>query len=210
MSWTSYLPNDPNWLSKWEWRFWLFAAGVGLLGLLSGYAAYVIGRHRGEVEQTILQDKLSTTREELDEKNRELEKTAGEARQKAAEVEARQMPRRLTTDQRTKLLSLLSSEKGMAVTITSPLGDLEARTFAEDLLSVLKEAGWSVDGLNQALYTESQIGLRIFVKDPSNSPPGAVLLADSLHKAGLQFTVFRVADDFPPLELGLVVGHKPR
>lgn len=205
MWWTSYLPDAPDTLSKLEWRLWIIAAIVTISGVLIGLAARQVGRYRA----TMLEQHLASALEERDAKAKQLEQMAIEAKQEATAVKERQQPRRLTPDQRTTLLKLLSAGRGTAVKITAMLGDGESKGFAEAIKSVLSEAGWIVDGVNQGLFTGQPIGLHIQVKDGTAPPPNTHLLGNSLIQIGI-LTTGAIKADLPPNAIEVIVGHKPQ
>lgn len=110
MDWTSLLPKDPAWLSTWEWRLWWAFVILGVLSGLSGYASYVVGRHRGLVEQALLQRQLNLASENLAAKDRTIE----QLKKEAAEVRAlasRDVPKPLAPDLRRRVVDALRSLK---------------------------------------------------------------------------------------------------
>jgi hypothetical protein len=110
MGWISLLPKDPAWLSTWEWRLWWTFVVLGVFSGLSGYASYVVGRHRGEVEQALLQEQLDFSRKDLATKDRtieELKKATGEVKALAS----RDLPRAPGTDLRQTVVDALKNLK---------------------------------------------------------------------------------------------------
>jgi hypothetical protein len=106
MAWTSLLPKDGAWLSAWEWRLWWAFVVLGVLSGLCGYAAYVIGRHRGDVESALVQRQLDIAREDLTAKDR----TIGQLQKEAAEAKAlasRDLPKPPSADLRQRVLDAL-------------------------------------------------------------------------------------------------------
>ena len=74
------------------------------------------------------------------------ETKAAEAEQRVAQLQQRVAPRRLTTNQRQRLLAALTTLKKGPLRISCVMGDGEGNAFAEDLSSVFSAAGFSVGG----------------------------------------------------------------
>lgn len=65
-------------------------------------------------------------------------------------------PRRLDAGTASNLENLLSKDK--KIMITAVLGDGEAFQFASEILNHLKSRGYTVDGVNQAVYSQPVMG----------------------------------------------------
>lgn len=65
-------------------------------------------------------------------------------------------PRHLDTGTASNLESLLSKDK--KITITAVLGDGEAFQFASEIVNYLKSRGYTVDGVNQSVYSQPVMG----------------------------------------------------
>lgn len=200
MGWlTSWLPQSPD-------RLWYIEVGLAICAALSGfllwrvseYRADVIGRQAEAARQQVIAD-LATTRSELD-----------QARRKAEEFERQQAPRRITAEQRERLIRALSGQKSARVTVACPVGDGEALRFARDVVDVLKAAGWDVADPQQLLFMPGNpIGFGVVVKDSAHPPIGAELLLRTLSEAGLSVGP-GVKSEMNPEIIMLVVGNKPR
>jgi hypothetical protein len=64
-----------------------------------------------------------------------------------------------------KIIEILNKFNNKEVSITSVLGDTEALSFAEQLKEVFTQAGWKVDGINQAVYKKAVNGIIIKIKN---------------------------------------------
>jgi hypothetical protein len=150
------------------------------------------------------------------------------ARQQQSEVDSLRRAaesRRLSDEQRGRLVAALRSSAGSRAVIASPLGDAEARAFALQFNATLRDAGISVDIREGVGYDIEPIGLTINFTavhgkpDPENPrntlapasdvPPFAHALQRALRDVGLEAEIMHV----PKLEPGVVelrVGHKPR
>ena len=83
----------------------------------------------------------------------------------AGQVKIGSIPRRLDMGGQSQLRSLLPKDK--PVTVTSVMGDGEAFQYANEIKSFLVADGYTVDGVNQALYSEPKIGQGIVPGDDS-------------------------------------------
>jgi hypothetical protein len=63
-----------------------------------------------------------------------------------------------------RMVKLLQQHTGSNIRVTSLMGDTESHQFATQLKEVFESAGWNVDGISQALYTNPVIGIKIRVK----------------------------------------------
>lgn len=63
------------------------------------------------------------------------------------------------------MLFVLSKHKGATIILTCVLGDQESFQFANQLKQLFTIAGWKVNGVNQALYTQPVIGIFVKVKN---------------------------------------------
>jgi len=216
MSWVSYLSDSPARLSTIEWWLYFAVFCFTVFAALCALFAIQIGRYRGNIERQIAnneltetQKELSNTREELQAKDQRIERLVEETQQKTAQIETQQAPRKLTSIQQNQLIELLKGSPHVPTKITAVLGDGEGIRYANDLKSVLKAAEWTVDGVDQAVYTpNSPIGLFIYVKDRQAPPSGAVLLIQSLKKIGVQAQGMEKTS-LAPNTIDIIVGNKP-
>ena len=61
--------------------------------------------------------------------------------------------RRLTIEQRSRLVLLIKPYAGDQLTITAIMGDSEATAFAADIMEAMQKAGLTVEGVNHSVYS---------------------------------------------------------
>jgi hypothetical protein len=113
-------------------------------------------------------------------------------RQKVDEIKEKQAPRILTVQQKQIMLPILSKAANGKTIYYLGATDDEAYKYINQILDVLKTAGWRVD--EEDMYAtnitgEGTSGIRIMVKDINNPPAHAVALAEAFHSAGIEFTI---------------------
>lgn len=211
------LPESAESLSTIE-RWLMIAIFVfAVLSALSGFFAYQIRQQRATLEKEAIvrelagtRQELSTAKDELSRKNKAIEELADEARKKALEIEARQAPRKLRSEEKDSLVQLLRGRGGVPVIVSAVIGDAEAIGFAKDLLSALEAAGWKVTGVDQLIYTGSvPAGLIVAVGNAKAVPPEAIYLIQSLRKSGLEVAAIE-KPNLSPGVIELLVGTKPQ
>lgn len=116
-----------------------------------------------------------------------LEDKTSEALRATAALQARQAPRSLTEAQRTDLLGLLVASPKGKVIIQSNWTDPEARHFAEQIKSLLRDAGFELVPVTLQVLALLEHGQFIFLKDKTAPPPHALHIQQALMKAGFTF-----------------------
>jgi hypothetical protein len=195
------LPDTHEALSRLEWRLWLVAAVVTILGLLLGVVAREVGRQKA----SILQRRLDDAVRQRDEKAAALERKTGELEVR----QATQAPRRLTPAQHTELIELLRAKPAHAarVMVAAVPGDAETAHFAIDLLIALREGGWDAY-VYQAPLSNIGVGITMtFSSDPDKAIGGPLLLA-ALNKVGVPAEGGQTEGSEPGV-IRLSVGPKP-
>ncbi|MCB9262869.1 MAG: hypothetical protein H6607_10890 [Flavobacteriales bacterium] len=76
----------------------------------------------------------------------------------AGVVNISSQPRQLTNEAAGQLNQLISSKKGQTITVTCTMGDGEAFGYATQIKNYLTTNGISVNGVNQAVYSQPVIG----------------------------------------------------
>jgi hypothetical protein len=114
--------------------------------------------------------------------------------------------RGITEIDKIKMVSILRQHKGKELVITTIMGDSEALQFASTLKEVFIAAGWNVDGINQAIYTDPVKGLKIRVQS-ENYPPRVNQIVQALNLLELKVEGW-LGEDFAPDDLELIVGAK--
>lgn len=80
-------------------------------------------------------------------------------------ISATSISRGMSQIDKIKIIGILNKFENKEVRITSVPGDTEALRFAEQLKEVFTQAGWKVDGIDQALYKKAVTGIIIKIKD---------------------------------------------
>lgn len=221
------------WKSIFDWMTVVLIA----LTVLSGAGAIITGdiigkrqegrSHQFEKELTESQTELRKQEERADTaagKLAGLEHDAAEAKSEMAkqqtraataehsllQLQRRMEPRRISTDQKTRLIAMLShGPKGKAV-IGCVVGDADGCTLAEDIAGVLKASGWET-GVNQNVYTGGPppVGISVHIRNGATVPPSAILIQQAFFSVGISLP--GVID--PAINEGIVeivVGNKPQ
>lgn len=153
-------------LSADQWdsvAFWIQVA----LWIL-GFAVFALGvaAYWAKSNSAFLKQESSAQQEKIRETEAaRLKAQLIEADKKVAELQAQQVPRRLTAEQRRALVNALAPFKGQTLTIRAPAGNPEGNGFARDFVSVFAEAEWdykkgSADML-QTITTPPLVGLQV-------------------------------------------------
>lgn len=136
------------------------------------------------------------------------EKTAT-AERDLLQLQRRMEPRRISAEQRARLVVLLSSGPKGKVGIGCVLGDGEGQAFANDVDGVLKASGWETTGVSQGAYSGGNpIGFGIIVRSAISAPPFAAVLQRAFFSIGIPMA----GAENPQLADGAVqilVGNKP-
>jgi hypothetical protein len=126
-----------------------------------------------------------------------------------AETPQRREPRRLTEDQRERLLQTLREEPKIPLAVISIAGDNESHAFAQKLDMLFDIAGWPTRGVSQQSVSGVPPGLTLVTK--SGDVPvyaRAARLQDTLHAMGIA-AQSSALESMPHGLLMLVVGPKP-
>jgi uncharacterized coiled-coil protein SlyX len=148
---------------------------------------------------------LQSTIEEQVKKITEKSKQVESYQQKLSEVEEKTKPRVIPADKLTLIKDELSKHRGDSIVITCLMNDHEAFSFATQLKKLFESAGWTVDGVNQAMYSAPIKGVVIAIKDKSVEPKARFIFQI------LQFAGFpshgELNDKLTSVEL--IIGSKP-
>lgn len=125
------------------------------------------------------------------------------------QLEERLSPRKLMEAQRLAIDRVLRSAPKQKVRIMTIMNSVEAGQYAESFKLVLENAGWTVDGINQGMFSPTvPIGIWILVKDARAVPLAADILAKAFHDAGIQ-TQGAANPQLQTGEVELRIGAKP-
>ena len=139
---------------------------------------------------------------------RQQEKTAT-AERALLQLQRRMEPRRISADQRARLVEILSNGPKGKVSINCVLGDAEGQAFADDIDSVLKASGWDNSGVNQGVYSGGNpVGFGIVVRSAIDAPPYAVTLQRAFFSIGIPMAGAEKLD-VPEGAVEILVGNKP-
>lgn len=118
-------------------------------------------------------------------------------------------PRRLSTEQRKKLSSLLSADKENWIGIAAAMSSAEAQQFALDFKSVFEDAGWKVR-FSQAWLSGTNVGISIAseTEDVSNGKNMLLFLKTTFAQADLSAEVISIASQENRVGgIGVSKGH---
>jgi hypothetical protein len=100
-------------------------------------------------------------------------------------------PRGLTEGQKKAIIGLLSPFRGQKVSVVCITGDIEGRNLAEEIVAVLRTAGWEFpeNGVGEATYNKEPVGLSLMVNAGQIMTPSVLrpvaMLVKALADAGL-------------------------
>jgi len=130
--------------------------------------------------------------------------------QLATDIRQRQLPRKLTEDQREQLLRTLGEDPKAPLAVVSIFGDGESYAFAKELDALFNTAGWATRGVSQETVSGIPPGLTFVTKSGDAAMLArAVHLQDTLHAMGIA-AHSRALESMPQGLLMLVVGPQPR
>lgn len=135
------------------------------------------------------------------------EKTAN-AERALLELQRRIEPRRISTEQRKRLVEMLSIGPKGAVTIACVLGDAEGCSFAQQIADVVNASGWPHTGVDQAVYTGNPVGFGIIVRNAITAPPHAAVLQRAFFSVGIPLAGAERPEQ-PEGTVEILVGNKP-
>lgn len=130
-----------------------------------------------------------------------------DAQRRAAALEARQAPRRLTSEQAQAVKGGLKERPETPVVVSDMLGDPESEQYANELTIAIRQAGWQVD-VRHSKFEPQPRGLIVQVRNLEAAPRAAGILLDALRRAGLEVQVAQNQGVAEALTI-LIVGHKP-
>ncbi len=136
------------------------------------------------------------------------EKTAM-AERSLLQLQRRIEPRRISADEKTRLVETLSRGPKGKVSINCVLGDGEGQAFANDIDGVLKASGWESTGVSQSAYSGGNpVGFGIIIRSAMNAPPYAIALQHAFFSVGIPLAGVENSQ-LPEGAVEIVVGNKP-
>ena len=186
------LPDSPYLLKMIQIGGFILGSSFLFYALLAGMKAGTNLEHqlseevaeRGELEQGL---KVSNQeREELAEILQVEQQRRVALEQETAALREQQKPRRLSQEQKQKLIHDLSHAGAYKVSMDVMVGDFEAIQYGRDFAEVFDAAGWTIGNTTQVVGTFRE-GLSVAINDAeiSNSPPCAAALVQALSASGL-------------------------
>jgi hypothetical protein len=128
---------------------------------------------------------------------------AANAESALLELQQRLAHRRISRSNHDKLVASLQPFRSSAVQLTK-LGDAEAAQFADDLLAVLHDAGWSVQLSFAGTISPPRYGLSCSVDESTPAGHALAVALRNIPTAEVKPTAFR-----PPFIANILVGLKP-
>ncbi len=128
--------------------------------------------------------------------------------ERATAVAQQQQGRRLSEDEERRFAAALTSGIRGRVDLAVTLGDTEAYAFAQQLDRLLRQSGFSTEGVSQSVFTGPVVGVILLVQDRTRIPPGFETLVAAFRAAGVQVESAENATK-PPEVTSLIVGMKP-
>jgi hypothetical protein len=187
----------------------------GVLAATTTGIRYYVDRRASELisvarnAELELKEKAQREREAaLQAKIETAEREQGEANTKLTKIEEKAKPRTFTNSQEKQFIAAVSGCSSKLVSLTAPLGDPEAISFANYLDSLFKVAGWTTKGVSQAVFTGIPLGIILRVNSKQQLHPCMVSLQKTLYELGFQ-APGDVVPGTPVDAIDIVVGHKP-
>jgi len=215
-------------LHGWEDVMRASLAIVGVAGVIVGLATFFVVKlqreeiaaskdefERYKISAKAESDNVTADAAKANERAATLEKQAAELKAANLALEAKVAPRRLSGDQKSKILSALSGAVPLPIAVVSRLMDAEGRDFAEDLASLFESLHWPVS--RDGSWTQSDKGVFIAMVDPNPiqlsliSPLSAALKSASIEHEIIPIqpnNIGRIGEHFQPNVLYLLVGAK--
>jgi hypothetical protein len=126
------------------------------------------------------------------------------------ELQRRMGPRRISAEQRARLLGILKTGPKGKVSISCVSGDSEGQTFANEIAELLIASGWQIpDGVAQAMYSgRNPVGFGIVVRSAVGAPIYAAVLQRAFFSIGIPMEG-RENPRFDEGAVEILVGNKP-
>lgn len=125
------------------------------------------------------------------------------------ELQERIKPRRISMEQRTRLVEMLKQGPKGPVDIACVLGDGEGLALAGQIDEVLKTSGWLTSGVSQGVYAGGNpVGVGILVRDARTAPSYAAVLQRAFGSVAIPLGGAEKAD-LPEGKVVILVGSKP-
>lgn len=163
-----------------------------------------VQRSEVELKENALKEREAALRAKVETAEREQR----EANAKLNKMEEKAKPRTFTEAQKNRFVAAMSRCTSKVVSLTAPLGNPEAISFANYLESLFKAAGWTSRGLSQAVFTGIPVGVILRVPSKEKLHPCIGTLQQTFAELGIE-APGEIVPGTSVDEIDIVVGHKP-
>jgi uncharacterized protein (DUF849 family) len=181
------------------WWSKLLTILLPVVGAGAGFTAWTVG------------DRITTIKSQIDTtKTKRLEAAEADlinTRAELAEVKTKQLPRAITLDQQEKIVELFKKHRKPSVTIRYTSINPEISHYAQQIITLLKEAGCLVNA-QAVTVLHAPPGLIIAVNDANHAPDVATELQPLLEELGINVT-WKEWKSVPVGEFQMDIGEKP-
>jgi hypothetical protein len=153
-------------LRCWSHALYWISILLPLLGVFAGVARFYVDRREKALSSAVAKAELEKSRQEF------------------AELKAKTAPRRLTSEQKAAMLSVLSQSPPGSVTFVSRLMDGEGADFANEIGQVFQEAKWTV-AFNKTSLSHFE-GYSMAFVGVDAAPPETDAIVNSLAAGGIK------------------------
>lgn len=124
------------------------------------------------------------------------------------EVNQKLFSRILTPEQRNKFVNFLKDKPKGDFRIEYIDGDVEAFEYSKNISNMLKEAGYSLSGINNFVGNDAVKGISIVVNSDETQPLYAQSIFSAFRSIGINIKAELNKRSVKPLEVLISVGHK--
>lgn len=165
-----------------------FTVALSILGYVIWKV--VVWRNAGPLE--LMEQRLKLRDDEIADYKRKLGGASpdqAKGRLEALEATVRALaPQRITAEVRQKMVPILRAQQGSLIEVTHDVTASGMKPLFDDLVGVLKQAGWRVDeAIAMAVGQPSPAGIKILVPGPGARTPPQIAIINALGHAGLDF-----------------------
>lgn len=182
-------------LSAWKDGLQVALFGFALLIPVLGYLFYLVDKEldlRMAAREVTLAERVKSSAE-----------SAQSARAEAERLRKKLEPRSIPAEKRGEILAILRLQTGTVQVIHL---DPEGQYFAQQLVRLIREAGWDVSETGATGFG-AIVGLRLDVHSQKDAPPFTGVLKKALEILGNEVPI-RPSQNVPPDTLILTVGSK--
>jgi hypothetical protein len=197
-----------------HWLMWATAVFAILAATTTGIRYYVDRRvsdltsaarsAEAERKEKAQSEREAALRAQLETAEREQR----EASHKLSKLEEKTKPRAFNESQEKQFIAEVARCSNKILAITTPIGDPEAASFARYLISLFKNAGWTIKADSQAIFSGTPVGVILRVPSKEQLHPCVASVQRAFQNIGIQ-ALGEVAAGTNMNVLDIVVGHKP-